>query len=75
MTTSDPKKILKQIVHKSKRIKFEKHNLSKDRKFGKSTKKCKRCGRTGGHISKYGLHLCRQCFREVALNLGFKKFD
>ncbi|MBU1201686.1 MAG: 30S ribosomal protein S14 [Nanoarchaeota archaeon] len=75
MTTSDAKKILKQIEHKSKAIKFQKHNLPTIRKFGKSTKKCKRCGRNGAHISKYGLGLCRQCFRNVALNLGFKKFS
>ena len=23
---------------------------------------------------KYGLYLCRQCFREVATRLGFKKY-
>ncbi len=75
MTTSDANKVLKQIEHKSKGIKFKKHNLPKDRKFGKLTKKCRRCGRTGAHISKYGLNLCRQCFRDVALELGFKKFS
>lgn len=75
MTTSDPRKVLKQIAHKSKKNKFEKHNLSKERKFGKITKKCIRCGRTGAHITKYDLNLCRQCFREIATNLGFKKYD
>ncbi|NQU98360.1 30S ribosomal protein S14 [Candidatus Woesearchaeota archaeon] len=76
MTTSDAKKVLKQIKTKpAKYIKFQKHNLPNKRKFGKATKKCRRCGRTGAHISKYGLVLCRQCFREIALNLGFKKYS
>jgi small subunit ribosomal protein S14 len=76
MTTSDPKKILNQIKHKPAKIaKYKKYNLPKPRKFGETTKKCKRCGRTGGHISKYGLHLCRQCFRELATKLGFEKYS
>jgi len=75
MTTSDPRKILKQIEHKPRAVKFKKHNLPKDRKFGRNTKVCKRCGRKGAHIGKYGLGLCRQCFRDVALSLGFKKYS
>ncbi|MGE0793276.1 MAG: 30S ribosomal protein S14 [Candidatus Woesearchaeota archaeon] len=51
-----------------------KHNVPRDRKFGQSTKKCSLCGRTGAHIAKYGLSICRQCFRDNALELGFKKF-
>ncbi|NCN39537.1 MAG: 30S ribosomal protein S14 [Candidatus Aenigmarchaeota archaeon CG_4_10_14_0_8_um_filter_37_24] len=43
------------------------------RKLGKGKIKCRQCGRTGGVIRKYGLYYCRQCFREVAKNLGFKK--
>ena len=76
MTTSDHTKILKQLETKPGTLKkFEKHNTPNDRKFGENTKKCRRCGRTGGHISKYGLNLCRQCFREVATDIGFKKFN
>jgi small subunit ribosomal protein S14 len=76
MTTSDHKKTLVQIRGKpGKYSKFLKHNVPKKRKFGVNSKKCRRCGRTGGHIDKYGLNLCRQCFREIALSLGFKKFD
>ncbi|MBI2047315.1 30S ribosomal protein S14, partial [Candidatus Pacearchaeota archaeon] len=43
-----------------------KHCKPKERKFGISTKKCERCGRFGAHIDKYGLNLCRHCFREIA---------
>ena len=76
MTTSDHNKVLAQIGHKpGKYQKWEKHNTPRDRKFGESTKKCENCGRTGGHISKYGLNVCRKCFRDYALKLGLKKFN
>jgi len=35
---------------------------------------CKICGRAQGLIKKYDLVVCRQCFREVARNLGFEKY-
>ncbi|MCX6709758.1 MAG: 30S ribosomal protein S14 [Candidatus Woesearchaeota archaeon] len=47
----------------------------KVREHGLSTKKCERCGRTGAHISKYGLNICRFCFREIATKIGFKKYN
>ena len=75
MTSKSYKKVLKQIAHKpAKRKRFLKHNKPKDRKFGIGKSICKRCGRRGAHINKYGLHLCRQCFREVAKDLGFRKY-
>ncbi|MCK4522216.1 MAG: 30S ribosomal protein S14 [Nanoarchaeota archaeon] len=52
-----------------------KHNAPKKRSCGIALKKCRRCGRVRGHISKYGLDLCRQCFREIAKDIGFKKFS
>ncbi|MBU0666251.1 MAG: 30S ribosomal protein S14 [Nanoarchaeota archaeon] len=76
MTTSDYKKILTQIKKKpAKYKKYLKHNVPVKRKFGKSVEKCRRCGRSGAHISSYGLHLCRQCFREIAVKLGFRKYS
>ncbi|MFB6216467.1 MAG: 30S ribosomal protein S14 [Candidatus Aenigmatarchaeota archaeon] len=36
--------------------------------------KCRRCGSTHGVISKYGIKICRQCFREVAEEIGFDKY-
>jgi len=44
-----------------------------ERKYGKGKIKCRQCGRTGGIIRKYGLDYCRQCFREIAKSMGFKK--
>jgi small subunit ribosomal protein S14 len=46
----------------------------KERKFGKTSHACRRCGQTGPVIRKYGLNLCRQCFRGLARDLGFKKY-
>ncbi|MDH5783351.1 MAG: 30S ribosomal protein S14 [Candidatus Bathyarchaeota archaeon] len=44
-------------------------------KFGKGSRPCRRCGSYGSVIRRYGLNLCRQCFREVAKQLGFKKYE
>jgi small subunit ribosomal protein S14 len=43
-------------------------------KIGKK-KGCDRCGRMRGLIRMYGMHLCRQCFREKAPEIGFKKYS
>jgi small subunit ribosomal protein S14 len=36
---------------------------------------CQRCGRKQGLIGKYDIWLCRQCFREIARGMGFKKYS
>jgi len=36
---------------------------------------CKICGREQALIKKYNLIVCRQCFREVARDLGFEKYE
>ena len=36
---------------------------------------CRRCGRKRGIVRRYKLHLCRQCFRDKATMLGFKKYS
>ncbi len=76
MTSKDHKKAFKQLRNKPIKLrKFIKHNKPKERKFGRGSRKCKRCGRFGAHIQKYGINLCRQCFREVAKDIGFKKYS
>ena len=35
---------------------------------------CQRCGRKQGLVGKYDINLCRQCFREIARDMGFKKY-
>jgi len=76
MTASDWKKILKQLKRKPAIMeKFIRHNKPKDRTMGIAAKKCERCGRFGAHLSQYNLNLCRQCFREIAEEIGFKKYS
>ena len=76
MTVGYYKKILKQLKGKPvKKARFLKMSAPKVMKHGLSTKKCERCGRTGAHIGKYGLNICRFCFREIATKIGFKKYN
>ena len=76
MTTSSYKQVFKQLKGKPAKLKkYIKHNAPKKRSVGEMLKKCRRCGRTGAHISKYNLELCRQCFREIAKDIGFKKYS
>ncbi len=76
MGASDWNKIARQL--KSKPVKFKKflkHNKPKDRSTGTARKKCERCGRFGAHLGQYNINLCRQCFREIAEEMGFIKYS
>ncbi|PIZ52118.1 30S ribosomal protein S14 [Candidatus Woesearchaeota archaeon CG_4_10_14_0_2_um_filter_33_13] len=76
MTTSDHKKAFTQLNAKPvKKAKYIKFNQPKDRSCGFALNKCKNCGCMRGHINKYGLNLCRRCFRDMAIGLGFKKYS
>lgn len=49
--------------------------LPLEEKFkGKGTRICRNCGNSRGLIRAYGLQICRRCFREVAEDLGFRKY-
>ncbi len=55
----------------SRFVRFNKHKLQPhDLRF----RRCIRCGRSEAHIGVHGLNYCRECFREVAKDLGFKKY-
>ena len=76
MTASDWRKITRQLRPKPAILKkFLKHNKPKERKTGVAAFKCEVCGRHGAHISSYNLNLCRHCFRDLAVELGFKKYS
>ncbi|PPQ75897.1 LOW QUALITY PROTEIN: hypothetical protein CVT26_000161 [Gymnopilus dilepis] len=45
--------------------------FSRPRKFGKGSRQCRLCAHQAGLIRKYGLDLCRQCFREKSAAIGF----
>ena len=53
-----------------------KKNKSKSKKkMGKGGRTCRRCGTHQAIIRRYGLNMCRRCFRETAEKLGFKKYS
>ena len=66
--------IEKIAVGKTKVARFVRHNIPKKRKFGAGLKRCIVCGGVRAHIDKYGLNVCRRCFREIAKKIGFKKY-
>lgn len=51
-----------------------KNKIVKKKKHGIGTRACRRCRSTHGLIRKYGLNYCRRCMREVAKEIGFKKY-
>lgn len=76
MTAKNYNKVFKQLDSKpAKKAKYEKHNAPKEREYGRGVTRCEFCGTTRGHISKYGLNICRRCFRLNATKLGFKKLN
>ena len=76
MTSSEYIKVFKQLKNKPEKLnKYLKHNSPKKRSVGKSLRKCGVCGNPRGHIKKYGVNMCRRCFRDNALKMGFKKYD
>lgn len=47
---------------------------SHPKNYGLGSRKCRVCGNTHGIIRKYGLNICRQCFRQYAKDIGFVKY-
>ncbi|CAN8006881.1 unnamed protein product [Ixodes pacificus] len=48
---------------------------SHPRKYGPGSRYCRVCANHHGLIRKYGLNICRRCFRQYAADIGFKKLD
>lgn len=46
---------------------------SHPKKYGKGGRHCRVCSNQHGLIRKYGLNMCRQCFRVYAKDIGFTK--
>lgn len=46
------------------------------KKIGKKKpgRRCESCGTARGLIRKYGMTICRRCFREKAEKMGFRKY-
>ncbi len=47
----------------------------KKEKMDSKHMKCMVCGNQRALIHKYGLKMCRRCFRENAEKIGFKKYS
>jgi small subunit ribosomal protein S14 len=45
------------------------------KKFGRGANECQMCGRKQGLVRRHNIMLCRQCFRENAAKIGFKKMN
>lgn len=45
------------------------------RKYGRGSRSCRACFTHRGIIRQFDLYLCRRCFREYALEIGFRKVD
>ncbi|MFH1786368.1 MAG: 30S ribosomal protein S14 [archaeon] len=46
-----------------------------NRTCGKAVRCCRICGTSERLIRSYGLYICGRCFREVARDVGFKKYS
>lgn len=53
----------------------KKTESGKNKKAWAKNISCSVCGTNKGMIHKYGLEICRRCFREVAQSIGFKKLS
>ncbi|OIR58292.1 MAG: 40S ribosomal protein S29 [Amphiamblys sp. WSBS2006] len=49
--------------------------FSHPRTGGKGGRQCRVCGNRGGMIRTYGLDMCRQCFKQYAETIGFRKYN
>ncbi|MEM2108946.1 MAG: 30S ribosomal protein S14 [Candidatus Odinarchaeota archaeon] len=46
-----------------------------EKSYGKGSRRCKLCGTHQALIRRYGIYICRRCFRESAKKIGFKKYS
>ena len=56
----------------SNKVQFAHHWRTHPRTYGKDSRYCRVCRNTHGLIRKYGLDMCRKCFRERHELIGFK---
>jgi small subunit ribosomal protein S14 len=76
MTTSNWRKMFTQLDNKPvTKAKYIKHNAKRMRSCGRTTKECFNCGTHRAFNGKYGINLCRRCFRDHAQSLNFKKYS
>lgn len=49
--------------------------MKEEKKIEINRKECRRCHTRKGMVHKYGLNICRRCFKALAPDLGFSKLD
>ena len=54
------------------KVQFAHHWRTHPRTYGKDSRYCRVCRNTHGLIRKYGLDMCRKCFRERYTLIGFR---
>ncbi|VDO11543.1 unnamed protein product [Rodentolepis nana] len=54
---------------------FENINYGHPKNNGQGSRCCRVCSNHHGLIRKYGLNMCRQCFRQYCSIIGFRKLD
>lgn len=52
-----------------------KQRLKKKFKMDARELRCRVCGNNRGMVHKYGLGMCRKCFKDHAKSIGFEKFS
>jgi len=52
-----------------------KDSQAPEKNSGHGMNKCQICGRKQGLVRQHNIMLCRQCFRETAPKIGFKKMN
>jgi len=52
-----------------------KQRVKKKIKMDAREQRCRVCGNNRGMVHKYGLNMCRKCFREHAESIGFEKYS
>ncbi|XP_074230879.1 small ribosomal subunit protein uS14-like, partial [Camelus bactrianus] len=68
------KKLLPRCIRGSK-TGHQQLYWSHPRKFGQCSRSCRVCSNQHDLIRKYGLSMCRQCFRQYAKDISFIKLD
>lgn len=71
---SESSTFAKSNTNSSSNMAHENVWFSHPRHYGKGSRKCRVCASHSGLIRKYGLDICRQCFRERASDIGFNKY-
>lgn len=75
MTAKDWEKTFKSVAHKKAESgRMLKFNKPQEKKCGRGKRVCEICKRRKALIKRYSLNICRQCFRDTAKGIGFKKY-